>query len=130
MTASHSAKTAPPQLSTSERRAILDKVLAALDKRFYKPEKLMTIGVPPVNHYWLFIEAADTADGFRKIHVRSSGRVAYVASRLLSRQRPQSFQPRRAERNLSCRRDAFRRAVDISGCALRRRRIQCRNRVR
>jgi len=35
-----------------------------------------------------------------------------------SRQRPQSFQPRRAERNLSATR-RFRRAVDISGCALR-----------
>ena len=30
----------PIQLSTRDRRAILDKVLAALEKRFYRPEKL------------------------------------------------------------------------------------------
>ena len=40
MTSSHSAEKTPPLLSTSDRCAILDKVLAALDKRFYKPEKL------------------------------------------------------------------------------------------
>jgi C-terminal processing protease CtpA/Prc len=66
MTASHSAKTAPPQLSTSERRAILDKVLAALDKRFYKPEKLNDDWRAAVDHHRPLIEAADTADGFEK----------------------------------------------------------------
>jgi C-terminal processing protease CtpA/Prc len=66
MTASHSAKTTPPQLSTSERRAILDKVLAALDKRFYKPEKLNDDWRAAVDHHRPLIEAADTADGFEK----------------------------------------------------------------
>jgi C-terminal processing protease CtpA/Prc len=66
MTASHSAKTAPPQLSTSERRAILDKVLAALDKRFYKPEKLNDDWRAAVDHQRPLIEAASTPDGFEQ----------------------------------------------------------------
>jgi C-terminal processing protease CtpA/Prc len=66
MTASHSAKTAPPLLSTSDRRAILDKVLAALDKRFYKPEKLNDDWHAAVEHHRPLIEAAYTADGFEK----------------------------------------------------------------
>ena len=57
-------------------------------------------------------------------------KVAYVASGLLSRQRPQSLQSRRAERNVPCRRNTFRKAMDISGCPLGRRRIKCRNRAR
>ena len=57
-------------------------------------------------------------------------KAAYVASGLLSRQRPQSLQSRRAERNVPCRRNTFRKAVDISGCPLGRRRIKCRNRAR
>ena len=41
MTKDHSATPASSvQLSTRDRRAILDKVLAALEKRFYRPEKL------------------------------------------------------------------------------------------
>jgi len=35
MTVDQSAQVAPPQLSQHDRRAILDKVLATLAKRFY-----------------------------------------------------------------------------------------------
>jgi C-terminal processing protease CtpA/Prc len=66
MTASHSAKTAPPLLSTSDRRAILDKVLATLEKRFYKPEKLNGDWRAAVDHHRPLIEAADTADRFEQ----------------------------------------------------------------
>ena len=66
MTASYSAKTAPPLLSTSNRRAILDKVLVALDKRFYKPEKLNDDWRAAVEHHRPLIEAADTAEGFEQ----------------------------------------------------------------
>ena len=54
-------------------------------------------------------------------------KAAYFASGLFSRQRPQSLQPRGAKRNIPSRRYTFRKAVDISGCPLRGRRIQCRN---
>jgi len=40
MTVGHSSHTAPPQLSIRDRHAILDKVLATMEKRFYRPEKL------------------------------------------------------------------------------------------
>ena len=57
-------------------------------------------------------------------------KVAYLASGLLSRQRPQGLQPGCAERDLPCRRNAFRKALDISRCSLGRRGIQRRNRAR
>jgi len=66
MTASYSAKTAPPLLSTSNRRAILDKVLVALDKRLYKLEKLNDDWRAAVEHHRPLIEAADTAEGFEQ----------------------------------------------------------------
>jgi len=66
MTSSHSAEMTPPLLSTSDRCAILDKVLAALDKRFYKPEKLNDEWRAAVERHRSLIEAADTADGFEK----------------------------------------------------------------
>jgi carboxyl-terminal processing protease len=66
MTVNQSAHAAPPQLSQRDRRTILDKVLAALDKRFYKPEKLNDVWCAAVEHNRPLIEAADTADGFEK----------------------------------------------------------------
>ena len=66
MTSSHSAEKTLPLLSTSDRCAILDKVLAALDKRFYKPEKLNDEWRAAVNRHRPLIEAADTTDGFEK----------------------------------------------------------------
>jgi carboxyl-terminal processing protease len=66
MTASHSAKIVPPQLSTSDRRAILDKVLATLEKRFYRPEKLDDDWRAAVDRRRPLIEAADTTDGFEQ----------------------------------------------------------------
>jgi len=66
MTVDQSAQVAPPQLSQHDRRAILDKVLATLDKRFYKPEKLNGDWRAAVDHHRPLIEAADTADGFEK----------------------------------------------------------------
>ena len=66
MTVDQSTQVAPPQLSQHDRRAILDKVLAALDKRFYKPEKLDGDWRAAVDHHRSLIEAADTADGFEK----------------------------------------------------------------
>jgi C-terminal processing protease CtpA/Prc len=66
MTVDQSAQVAPPQLSQHDRRAILNKVLAALDKRFYKPEKLNDDWRAAVDHHRPLIEAADSADGFEK----------------------------------------------------------------
>jgi C-terminal processing protease CtpA/Prc len=66
MTVDQSAQAAPPQLSQHDRRAILDKVLAALDKRFYKPEKLNDDWRAAVEHHRPLVEAADTADGFEQ----------------------------------------------------------------
>jgi hypothetical protein len=37
------------RISTRDRQAILDNVLAALQKRFYSPEKLMETGKLPSN---------------------------------------------------------------------------------
>jgi 5'-deoxynucleotidase YfbR-like HD superfamily hydrolase len=64
MTSSYSAEKTPPLLSTSDRRAIFDKVLAALDKRFYKPEKLNDEWRGAVKRHRPSIEAADTAAEF------------------------------------------------------------------
>jgi C-terminal processing protease CtpA/Prc len=66
MTVDQSAQAAPPQLSQHDRRAILDKVLAALDKRFYKPEMLNDEWRAAVNRHRPSIEAADTAAEFEK----------------------------------------------------------------
>jgi C-terminal processing protease CtpA/Prc len=66
MTVDHSAQPGPPQLSTRDRRAILDKVLAALEKRFYRPEKLNGDWRDTVERHWPLIEAADTTDGFEQ----------------------------------------------------------------
>jgi C-terminal processing protease CtpA/Prc len=61
----HSATLASPvQLSARDRRTILDKVLAALEKRFYRPEKLNGDWRAAVERHRPLIEAADTADSF------------------------------------------------------------------
>jgi len=66
MTVDHSAQPGPPQLSTRDRRTILDKVLAALEKRFYRPEKLNGDWRDAVERHRPLIEEADTADGFEQ----------------------------------------------------------------
>ena len=66
MTAGHSPEAEPPQLSIRDRQAILDKVLATLEKRFYRPEKLDDDWRAAVNHHRPLIEGAETADGFEK----------------------------------------------------------------
>ena len=66
MTVDHSAQPAPPQLSTQDLRAILDKVLATLEKRFDRPERLDGDWRAAVDRHRPLIEAADTADGFEQ----------------------------------------------------------------
>jgi C-terminal processing protease CtpA/Prc len=66
MTVNHTAQVAPPQLSQRDRRAILDKALATLDKSFYKPEKLNGDWRAAVDHHRPLIEAASTPDGFEQ----------------------------------------------------------------
>lgn len=66
MTANHTATAIPPMLSTSDRRAILDQVLAALDKRFYKPEKLNDEWRAAVERHRPLIESADSAEAFER----------------------------------------------------------------
>jgi hypothetical protein len=66
MTVDNSAQAAPPQLSQRDRRAILDRVLVTLEKRFYKPEKLSGDWRAAVEHHRTLIEAANTADGFEQ----------------------------------------------------------------
>ena len=66
MTVNHTAQVTPPQLSQRDRRAILDKALATLDKSFYKPEKLNGDWRAAVDHHRPLIEAADTAGRFEQ----------------------------------------------------------------
>ena len=66
MTADHSNQATPPRLSARDRRAILDKVLATLGTRFYRPEKLDDDWRAAVNHHRPLIEAAENADGFEQ----------------------------------------------------------------
>jgi carboxyl-terminal processing protease len=67
MTKDHSVTPASPaQLSTRDRNAILDKVMAALEKRFYRPEKLNKDWQAAVERHRPLIEAADTADSFEQ----------------------------------------------------------------
>jgi carboxyl-terminal processing protease len=66
VTADHSNHATAPQLSARERHAILDKVLATLEKRFYRPEKLDDDWLAAVNRYRPLIEAADTTDAFEQ----------------------------------------------------------------
>jgi carboxyl-terminal processing protease len=66
MTTNHAAQPGHPQLSNSDRRAILDKVLATLEKRFYRPEKLDDDWQAAVSRHRPLIEAADTADAFEQ----------------------------------------------------------------
>ena len=54
------------QLSTHDRRTILDNVLAALNKRFYLPEKLNDDWRTAVENHRPLIEGAETADGFEQ----------------------------------------------------------------
>jgi C-terminal processing protease CtpA/Prc len=67
MTKDHSATSASPvQLSIRDRRSILDKVLAALEKRFYRPEKLNDDWRAAVEGHRSLIESADSADRFEQ----------------------------------------------------------------
>ena len=66
MTVDHTAQVAPPLLSQRDRRAILDKALATLDKSFYKPERLNDDWRAAVEHHRPLIEAADAADRFEQ----------------------------------------------------------------
>lgn len=59
-------QSAPVQLSTRDRRAILDKVLVALKKRFYRPDKLNADWNDAVECHRALIESAETADGFEQ----------------------------------------------------------------
>lgn len=53
-------------LEAKERRAVLENVLAALQKRFYSPEKLNGDWLAAVEKHRNHIEAASTADDFEK----------------------------------------------------------------
>ncbi|MGC1872786.1 MAG: S41 family peptidase [Acidobacteriaceae bacterium] len=67
MTMNSVAKPALPiQLSTKDRHAILDNVLAALRKRFYSPEKLNGDWQAAVERYRPIIEGASTGDAFEQ----------------------------------------------------------------
>ena len=54
------------QISTRERQAILNKVLAALQNRFYSPEKLNEDWQAAVGRFRPMIENANTADDFEQ----------------------------------------------------------------
>ncbi|HEY1901133.1 MAG TPA: ABC transporter permease [Terracidiphilus sp.] len=66
MTTNHAGQPGHPQLSTSDRRSILDKVLATLQKRFYRPEKLDDDWRAAASRHRPLIESADTADAFEQ----------------------------------------------------------------
>jgi hypothetical protein len=56
----------PVQISARDRRAILNNVLAALQKRFYSPEKLNENWQAAVERCRPMIESANTADDFEQ----------------------------------------------------------------
>src|SRR5438552_1955147 len=56
----------PVQLSPRDRRAILDNVLVALKKRFYRPDKLNDDWMAAVERHRPLVEGAETADGFEQ----------------------------------------------------------------
>jgi C-terminal processing protease CtpA/Prc len=67
MTIAPSALAASPvRLSPRDRRAILGNVLAALEKRFYRPDKLNADWTAAVERHRLLVETAETTDGFEQ----------------------------------------------------------------
>ena len=58
--------TLPIQLSEKDRHSILENVLAALQKRFYAPEKLNADWQAAVTRHRPIIESAATADAFEQ----------------------------------------------------------------
>ncbi|HLH36401.1 MAG TPA: S41 family peptidase [Alloacidobacterium sp.] len=56
----------PVPLESRERRAVLENVLAALQKRFYSPEKLNGDWLAAVERHKVSIEAASTTDEFER----------------------------------------------------------------
>lgn len=67
MTKSQSALAAAPvQVSPRDRRAILNNVLGALQKRFYRPDKLNADWKAAVERHRPLIEVAETADAFER----------------------------------------------------------------
>ena len=58
--------TLPVQLSEKDRHSILENVLAALQKRFYAPEKLNADWQAAVTRHRPIIESAATADAFEQ----------------------------------------------------------------
>ena len=67
MTKSQSALSAAPfQISPRDRHAILNSVLAVLQKRFYLPERLNDDWLAAVERHRPLIETAVTADGFEQ----------------------------------------------------------------
>jgi len=58
--------TLPVQLATKDKRAILDNVLAALQKRFYSPEKLNGDWYAAIERHKVQIESAATPDEFER----------------------------------------------------------------
>jgi C-terminal processing protease CtpA/Prc len=67
MTMSSAAEAVMPvRLEAKERRAVLENVLTALQKRFYSPEKLNGDWLAAVDKHRNQIEAASTADDFEK----------------------------------------------------------------
>ena len=92
--------TLPVQLSEKDRHSILENVLAALQKRFYAPEKLNADWQAAVTRHRPIIESAATADAFEQAMSDLLGRTPCVASRLLSRNGPAGVEPRSAQRNV------------------------------
>jgi carboxyl-terminal processing protease len=67
MTKSQSALSAAPfQISPRDRQAILNNVLVALRKRFYRPDKLNADWKAAVERHRPLIETAETADAFEQ----------------------------------------------------------------
>ena len=57
---------APVHISPRDRQTILNNVLAALQKRFYRPDKLNADWKAAVERHQPLIEAAETADAFEQ----------------------------------------------------------------
>jgi carboxyl-terminal processing protease len=67
MTKGPSAVAASPvRLSPRDRRTILDNVLVALKKRFYRPDKLKDDWMAAVERHRPLVEGAETADAFEQ----------------------------------------------------------------
>ena len=92
--------TLPVQLSEKDRHSILENALAALQKRFYSPEKLNGDWQAAVTRHRPIIESAATADAFEQAMSDLFWRNSMRRISAFFTERPAGVEPRSAQRNV------------------------------